>query len=196
MVVAAGAREGGAEEGRRGRTDHVVQFVGALVGGQHGVGRFHPVPRTAHEEAGSGVGSELVPGQLLADEAVVGQVGVEGLDDVIAVGPGVGTRQIGLEAVGLREAGDVEPVPRPFLAETGRGQQAVDHRVVSSIRGVGDKGGDFLRRWRQSDDVEVGASDERAGVCGLGETEALGFECRVDEVVDLRALGGPSDWLV
>ena len=84
-----------------------MQFVGPLVGGKDGVRRFHLVKGAGDKEAGRGVGAQLVAGELLADEPVVGQVGVERLDDVVAVGPGVGPSDIGLEAVGFCETGDV-----------------------------------------------------------------------------------------
>jgi len=162
VVVAAGAREGRAEEGGGRGPDHVVQFVGTLVGRQHGVGGFHAIPRTADEEAGRGVRTELVAGELFADEAVVGQVGVEGLDDVVAVRPGVGAGEVGLETVGLGEARHVQPMAGPFLPEPRRGEQPIDHRRVGLVRRVGDERRDFRGRGRQADDIVIGATDERA----------------------------------
>ena len=94
-------------------------------------------------------GPQLVAGDLFLDEAVVGLVGVEGLDDVVAIAPGVGARLVGLEAVGLGVAGEVEPVAAPALAVVRRGEQAVDEllegvgrwsaRKASTSSGVGGR---------------------------------------------------------
>ena len=148
VVVAAGARERRAEEGGGRSPDHIVELVGPLVGRQHRVGRFHAIPRAADEEAGRGVRAELVTSELFTDETVVGQVGVESLDDVVAVRPGVGAGEVGLETVGLGEARHVQPMARPFLAEPGRGEQPVDHRRIGLVRRVGDERRDFRRRGR------------------------------------------------
>ncbi len=72
------------------------------------------------------VGLELVAGQLLADEPVVGQVVVEGADHVVAILVGVGAEAVLLEAFGFAVADDVEPVLGPAFAVAGRGEQAVD----------------------------------------------------------------------
>ena len=61
---------------------------------------------------------ELVGGDLLDDEPVVGQVVVERADDLVAVGVRVRVAALLLEdvALGVGVAGDVEPVPAPALA--------------------------------------------------------------------------------
>ncbi len=48
---------------------------------------------------------QLVAGELLADEAVVGEVAIEGADDVIAVAPGVGLGVVAFVAVAFRRTG-------------------------------------------------------------------------------------------
>ena len=83
------------------------------------------------------VGGQQVAGDLLADELVVRLVGVERVDDVVAVPPGVRVGDVPRRAGRLGVAGDVEPVPAPALAERGRGQQPVDHlleRVGRRVR--------------------------------------------------------------
>ena len=59
---------------------------------------------------------EQVAGDVLGEEPVVGQVGVEGADDVVAVAPGVGDLVVELVAVRLGVADQIEPVPAPALA--------------------------------------------------------------------------------
>ena len=196
MVVAAGARERRAEEGGGRGPDHVVQLVGPLVGRQHRVGRFHAIPRTTDEEAGRGVRAELIAGELIADEPVVGQVGVERLDDVVAVRPGVGAGEVGLETIGLGEARHVQPMAGPFLAEPRRGQQPVDHRRIGLVRRVGDERRDLRGRGRQAGDVEGGAADERARVGGGRPLQTFRSESGLDEVVDAGAGGRSADGLI
>ena len=64
-----------------------------------------------------GIGGEQVAGELLANETVERPVGVECLDDVIAIPPGV----LGEDVVGRADlvgvARQVQPVPCPALAE-------------------------------------------------------------------------------
>ena len=54
--------------------------------------------------------------ELFGDEAVEGQVGVEGLDDVIAPAPHRAGGVV-IEAVGVGVTGDVEPVLGEAFAE-------------------------------------------------------------------------------
>ena len=196
MVVAARAGEGRTQEGGRRRPDDVVQFVGPLVGGEDGVRRLHLIEGSGDEEAGRRIDAELVARELFADEPIVRHVSVERLDDVVAVGPGVGPGEVGLEAVGFGEARHVQPMAGPFLAEARRGQQAVDHRCVSPVRRVRDEGGHFLRRGRQSGDIEVGPTDEHARVGEAGHRQSFGLQSCGDEVVDRAAFGRSAHRLV
>ena len=74
--------------------------------------------------------------------------------DVVAVGPGVGTRLVLVVAVRLAEMDDVEPVPRPAFAVMRRGEQPVHQLLVGQRIGVSDKRLDFLGRRRQAEQVE------------------------------------------
>jgi hypothetical protein len=89
-------------------------------------------------------------------------------------------------------ARDVEPVAAPALAVAGRGEKAVDNLGEGVGRAVGEEGVDFVESGRKAGEIETGAADERALVGGCGGFEALGFELREDETVDLgaRPFGG------
>ncbi len=123
MIVTAGAAERQAEKdlGRGG--DDIVELIVAILGGVGGL----VVPGTETMEArgddrvGAGLG-QLVAGDLLDKEAVVGFIVVERADDPVAIAPGVGLGRVALESVGLGEPYDVEPVPRPSLAMCGAGE--------------------------------------------------------------------------
>ena len=113
----------------------------------------------------SGIGRQFrgqdVAGDLLADELVVRLVGVEGVDDVVAVAPGLGHGEVGRLAGRVGVADHVEPVPAPLLAVGRRRQQPVHELVESVRRAVGEEGVDLVRRRRQPGQVERDAADER-----------------------------------
>ena len=118
------------------------------------------------------------------------------LDDVVAVGPGVGPGEVGLEAVGFGEARHVEPMAGPFLAEPGRGEQPVDRRRVGAVRRVGDEGRDFRGRGRQAGEVKGGAAKQGARFGGVRSPQTFRSESGLDEVVDAGAGGRSADGLI
>lgn len=65
------------------------------------------------------VGIEHVAGHLLRDELCVGLVVVEGTDDIITIGPGIGPGLVLVVAMRVAVVHDVEPVPGPALAVAG-----------------------------------------------------------------------------
>src|SRR5262249_19560135 len=145
---------------------------------------------------------DLVAGDLLAEEAVVGLVGVEAGHDVIAVTPGVGPWMVALVALRFRPAGEVEPVTAPAFAVVGRRQQPVHKSLVGVGRRVVDGGVDLLRRRRQPGQVERQPADEDAARRFGGGGEAVGLVLLGDEGVDGVAdpggvlsggYGGPAD---
>ena len=135
---------------------------------------------------------QQVPGELFGDEAIEGQVGVKGFDDVIAPAPH-GTGGVVVEAVRVGIAGDVEPVLGEAFAESGRGEQAVGGSNEGQIPAqghVGLEGRDLGRRRRQARQVE-GCATKPGGRRGRrGRHESLGFELRQHEAV--KRLAGPG----
>ena len=105
------------------------------------------------------VARQLVAGDLLDDEPVVGQVAVQGVDHPVAVEPDE-TRLVFLVAVGVGVPSGVEPVPTPTLAVVRRGQQAFDDPLVGVFSRVGQERIHLLDRGRQSDEVEAEAAEE------------------------------------
>ena len=73
---------------------------------------------------------QQVSGDLLVDEAVERLVGVECCDDVVPIAPGVADQHVALDVGEVGVAGEIEPVPRPVVAEGRRGQEAIDHLLV------------------------------------------------------------------
>ena len=124
MVVAAGAGHGQALHPAHHDIDAVVDDVVLVV--QEAATQRQVAERG--EVAVVLAGGELVGRELELEEAVVGQVAVEGGDDPVAVGVGVGVAALLLEdvALGVGVACDVEPVASPAFAEGRRGQQPID----------------------------------------------------------------------
>ena len=181
VVVAAGAGDGEAEEGAGGGVDAVVDGFGDAVG---------ELAAEADEAEGGEVlsveGGEAVGGELVEDELVVGQVGVEGGDDPIAIGVGPGVALGGVDGVvdGVGVAGEVEPVAAPAFAVVGGGEEAVDEFGVGVGGRVGGEGFDFGGGGGETGEVEADAADESAPVGGRGEGEAFGGEALGEQAVD------------
>src|SRR5262245_21849403 len=89
-------------------------------------------------------GREQVARDLLAEELVVGLVGIEGVDDPVAVSPGLGVDEVPLLARALGVPGDVQPVPAPPLAVLRRGEELIDDPFASPLGGVASDLGDLL----------------------------------------------------
>ena len=136
-----------------------------------------------------------VAGDLVADELVVRQVAVEGVDHPVAVAPGVGAVHLRaggedtrVERVGV--AGEVEPVAAPALAVSRRRQQAIHDLGEGVRRLVFEEGVHLFRRRRQAGQIERGPAKQGALVGGLGRLESLGLQCRQDIAIKVGARPG------
>ena len=94
---------------------------------------------------------QFVAGELLKQKAIIGLIGVEGTNDVIAIAPSVGPQNVLLTlALRIRIACQVEPVPAPALAVSRGREQAVDHFLISIWIAVGEEGRHLCWLGRQS----------------------------------------------
>ena len=184
VVVAFGAAEGEAEEGGAGGIHHVGEFIGALHELEVFVLAFDAVPRAGDDEAGGDVSAAGVASDLLEHEAVVGFVGVEGVDDVVAVAPGVGALVIGFEAGAVGEADDIEPVAGPLFAVVGGVQELIDAVFIGERVGIGFESADVGEGGSEAGDGEVEAAEEGAAICGRGQGEGFLGEFGGDEGVN------------
>src|SRR6266852_5587813 len=98
------------------------------------------------------------------------------------------------EAVGFREADDIQPVLRPTLAVVGATQEPLDQSGISIPRFVSDELRDLGWRWRKSRQIEVDPSDERVAIGCRRGSQAFLVEPVEYESVDRRphpsAIGG------
>ena len=155
MVVAlrAGQRQ---TQHRLAQRFHAVRVVvQQVLGGDRAtlVG-VHVIPLEARgDQLGVRRVREEVAGKLLEQEAVVGLVVVESLDHPVAPEPEL-TTAVDREPVGVGVAGGIQPIERHAFAEVRRGQQAVHLLLVGSGGAVLQEGLQFLRRRRQTSQVE------------------------------------------
>ena len=183
VVVTAGTVDGQPGEGRHGRRDDIVaiEVAGdlAIEGIPRCDGRAQSalVPRAGGEETGGDdrlriVGEKNVAGDLLTDEAGIRLVGVEGADQVIAIGPGVGPEAVLIMAVRVGIVGDVEPMAGPAFAVARRGEQAVHQPLVGVGRWIVEERIEFRRRRRQAGQVDA---DPREQARRSASSEGEGF---------------------
>ena len=152
MVVATGTAEREPEERLAEGVDAVVGPVGVVLADVHR--RVHllaQIPEAGAHDRTIAAGrvepriGHQVAGDLLADEAVVGEVVVEGVDNPVSIPPGVRDLVVELVAAGLGEPDDIEPVAGEPLAEVGRGEQGIDVCLEAARVGVGDDAVDVGR---------------------------------------------------
>ncbi len=126
---------------------------------------------------------QQIAGQLFDREAVERHVVVQGLDHPVAIGPHFALA-VDRIAVRVGVARLVEPVPAPALAVVGRGEQAVDQRLVSRGTFIFDEPLDLVRRRQQSDQVEIDAANQRRSIGRGRRRQSFGFQPRQNELVD------------
>ena len=123
VVVAAAAIDREPQEGSRDGSDQLGNLF--LVSTLHftlagaDILDFIPCTRDEKTRCGNAVATWLglgVAGELFADEAGVGNVIVETVDDIVTVAPGMRAKFVVLVAVTFSEADHVQPVSSPALA--------------------------------------------------------------------------------
>ena len=200
VVVAAGAAHRQAEKRCRGclhTVDHVLHpplFINRAALGDHAV--------VAVEAGGNqlllrGLGQQIT-GELLQEKLIRRHVGVERADHPVPPGPHAAVEVV-LIAVGVGEAGDVEPVGRHPLAVVGRGQQAIDLFLECIARHVGRKRREFGRRRRQPRQIKRNPPQPLAAAGRLARLKALGVQAGPHEVINRgprpgRAFAGWHNW--
>jgi hypothetical protein len=189
VVVAAGAAERQAEEGRDGRDRHVVELVVPepellLLHGHVQLLGLRGRQEARGRQCLGVVGLVLVARDLPPHEGRVRQVVVEGADHEVAVV--VGGRPVGvrLQPVAVGVAGDVQPVPAPALAVVPAGQEPIDEPLVGVGCGVLDERPHLLRGRGQADQVEIDPSNQGPPVGRGVRADVLCFEGGEHEPID------------
>ena len=189
VVMAAGATHRHAEEGPADLDELGVDMVRLHLG----FVRVDDLDVADHQEARGdellgalfhGSGRQEVAGELFLDEQVERFVLVEGLDEVVAVTPGMLGEDVvrGADHVGIPR--EIEPVAGPAFAVSRRGEQAVDDLGVGVGGLVFGEGDDFLGRGREAGEVEADASDPGMSVGIAGRLEAFGLDFLEEEAIE------------
>ncbi len=185
MVVALGAAHRESQPDRPHGVDPVDHLLEAEL---HHVGSAFPVAgRIAVEPGGhlgldSAVGKQ-VSGDLLQSETIEGQVAVQGLDDPVAIAPGVGPEVVLAVAVAVGIPGQIQPVAGPLFAEVGRFQEPVDGILVGGIGLLLQKRVQLGQRGWEPGEVQAEAPYERRLVRFGGRPDAIGLQFGQDEAI-------------
>ena len=161
MVMALGAAEGAAQPSIGDRAHafgavfrKVFLRLGAAFAGHHVQAVI-----AARDELFFGRIGQQVAGELLTREDVERLVGVERVDDVVAVGEDA-LILVAVVADRVGEAGDIQPPDRHAFTEVGRGQQAIDLLLIGIGRFVGQEDGGLGGRRRQAGQVKRDATQQ------------------------------------
>ena len=110
VVMALGAVECHAQEGFTCNIDDITDHVCVCLGAVSGfVIAQHQGKKTGGDTGGEGGLGDLVPCKLLGEEAVIGQILVEGVNDVVTVAPDFRFDAVTLVAIGFCVTHGVEP---------------------------------------------------------------------------------------
>ena len=131
--VAASTTQGKPHEGGACGAQHVIDFIGPLLSRQSDVWALNDIHRTTHQEPGGHVPAQRVSSNLLADELVVGLVGVECLDHVVPEPPCAQPLSVGLKTIALGEPDNIEPMASPAFSIAG----ILEHSIQQSLPGSG-----------------------------------------------------------
>src|ERR1041384_5247717 len=101
---------------RAGRCHHVVELVGALLGGQPDVGTFYDVDWAAYQETSSDIDPDSVSGNLFPHEPVIRFILVECGNNVVSKPPSVRAFAVGFKTIALCKANDIQPMTSPAFA--------------------------------------------------------------------------------
>ena len=164
VVVTLGATEGGAQPDGAEGVDAIDDLFVVVLGG---IGAGLQVEGRVALEAGGdfllegGIGEEIA-GELFEGKLVEREVGVEGLNHPVAVGPH-GAEFVPLVAFGIGVAGGIEPWAGPAFAEGRRGEEGVDGACPCGIGGIFEKGVDGFDGGRQASQIEAQAAELDGG---------------------------------
>src|SRR5690348_16111393 len=118
VILAAGAADRQAKEGRPDRRDVLVKSILPGPRRLERADRSDVVLRPRDEKAGPDdpvrvVARQGVTGHLLHEEMVKGNVRIESPNDVIPIRPEPGANAVAFEAVAFSEPDQIEPVASP-----------------------------------------------------------------------------------
>ena len=130
------------------------------------------------------VGKQHVAGELILDETGIGRVAVERTDNVIAVGPGVGSGLVFVVTVRFAVVNHIEPMPRPPFAVARGTEQSIHHSFIRVRAVVRQELPYLLRRGRQPGQIKAQPSNQGHAVGFAGGRQAFGLQFCQDKLID------------
>ena len=129
MIVTACTTDGQTQKRNAGGHDHVVQFV-VTSRLKFGFGQLSRKSTGSQKPGGHHrqrvVRGQFIAGQLPLHELVIGNVGVQGPDQEVAIVVRIGSVIVLFIAVRFCKASDIHPVPGPAFAILRRLQQPIN----------------------------------------------------------------------
>ena len=127
---------------------------------------------------------QFISRKLFLHKLVIGFVFIKRLDHIIPVTPGIGTIVINPVSVRIRIPHQIQPMPRPAFPILGAREQLIDNLFIRIVRRITDKRCDLFRRWRQSNQVKINATNERRTICFTGWRQPMGLHLGDDKVIN------------
>ncbi len=117
------------------------------------------------EETGCGEGlarglGDLVASDLFGHEAIVGDVRIERVNQVVPISPDVLFCAVIFESFGLSVPDYIHPVTRPFFAVVRAGEETFNEARPGIVGGVGHECIHFLGGWWEAEEVIGGTADK------------------------------------
>ena len=142
---------------------------------------------------------QFIAGELFDDKLIVGLVGIERPDDIVAVFVGQRPELIPIESVAITVTHHIQPLAGDVFAEKGRGEQCIRQcrsRLWQALCvGFGKEGGHLLRSWRQTSEVEIQPSGQHARVGRRWCRRPLRLKIGQHQTVDFPVSPGIAGWL-
>ena len=163
VVMAADATQGQSEHRPAHGHQHIIQLI--VANSFDCLGSRLARVRACDQKTAGGRGKviirqQLVAGQLHPHELVVRQIVVERANHPVAVVIRSGAKTIKFVTTAFSKPRDIEPMASPFFTVVRTFQQSVNHGFEGMRRRVVHKRVDLLRRWRQTDKIEICASNQ------------------------------------
>ena len=139
MIVTARARYGHSLEGLGKSVDLIVDDIGPEFAELNAVVVAHLAEaeeRGTHDRfvpfavVASARLVEKIAGDVFANKLIVGDIAVEGANQIVAIAPRTANFVVPFVAVGFGVANHIHPVARPFFSKVRRREQMVDIRFV------------------------------------------------------------------
>ena len=198
VVMAAGAGYRQSKKGFAQHIDSVVEsfdFILAQV--NRGILLLTEEGPSGGKDRFIGAGGRIQPGsrqqvarEVLCNQLRVGNILVEGPDEVVPIVEGIGDEKVGFMTARFGVVHQVHPMPGPAFAETGRGQKSIHLPGMGCRSFVVDEPLELLGRGRQARQGKGNPAQPGPAVHGWGGAQA--FLLQFDQQKPVDGIPGPA----